>query len=220
MQIEPAFSACPACDLLFRRRPLPHGMAASCPRCGTTLGVGTDDPVSRPLALALASLILFFVVSLEPLLVLRLGDREVPATLFGAVLTLVDAKMYPLAFLVFWTSLLAPLTTLLGLILCLWPLRQGGTSRLGPGFFRIALALLPWALVGIYFLSVLLALFKLKDLAEIHLGAAMVAFAALVVTMTALRGSLHPEPLWERLELLNDLEHPDGLDNLEHPKRP
>ena len=60
--------ACPECDLLQHLPELHPGAKARCSRCGCVVATRTADPIDRPLALTLASLITLIIANTAPLM--------------------------------------------------------------------------------------------------------------------------------------------------------
>ncbi len=191
--------ACHDCDALYRLRSLNPGASAHCDRCGAVLYRHRANSLERTLAFALTALVCFTVANVNPVLGLNAGGRIQETTLFSGVTALYQEGMWMLAALVFATSMLFPLLTLLTMIYVLLPLKLG---RQGPGatrMFRLLLTALPWSMVGVYMLGVLVAVVKLVDLATVIPGLALYAIAALIVTMVAMESSLDRDTVWRRM---------------------
>ena len=191
--------ACPECDLLYRKRPLPHGSIARCERCDAVLYRAETLSLDRPLALALTALLLLILANAFPILVVEFSGRQEAGTFLSAVDQLRQAGLWPLAALVFATSILAPflqiagLLTVLGLVL----LRRvrPWTARL----YRYTRLLTPWSMLEVYLLALLVALVKLRDIVDLAPGIAFFAFALLILVLPATHAALQRTDIWERL---------------------
>jgi paraquat-inducible protein A len=62
---------------------LPAGGKASCSRCGCTLATRPADPIERPLALAIAALLVLVVANTAPLMGLSAVGRHASTTIIG-----------------------------------------------------------------------------------------------------------------------------------------
>src|SRR5919108_812541 len=72
---DPAFIACPHCDLLQRLPVLAPGASARCPRCDKQLWRCREDSVNRTLALAVAAALLYVIANSVPMLGLTIVGR-------------------------------------------------------------------------------------------------------------------------------------------------
>lgn len=206
MQIVPDVKVCEGCDAVFRAPRLRPREIAHCPRCGTELARHAGQQRDRLLPLTLASLILFAIANLFPIVEIELQGRSSQTTLAGAVVVLAGEGMSPVALLVLATTLLFPLAQLC--ILCylqvapmVW---QGGRSgpvlsQRPPAFavlVRALQSLRPWGMVEVFLLGVLVAIVKLFGMATVVLGPALWAFVGLTVLLTTLL-SFDPRSFWE-----------------------
>ena len=199
--IHPDLLACHDCDALYRARELPAGQVARCQRCGCILYRHSSLDPDRLLALSLTGLILFIIANAFPLLFLELGGNSQQSTLFSSVLALFREDLWAVAVLVFCTSILFPLLTLLGMIYLFLPLKfQRRPLWQSARVFRFYLALMPWGMTGVYLLGVLVAIIKLRDLATVTLGVALYAFAALLVVSLVAHANLEPRALWQYMD--------------------
>ncbi|MBF0192401.1 MAG: paraquat-inducible protein A [Magnetococcales bacterium] len=197
--IQESWTLCHDCHGAFRLPELPPGGVARCPRCGAELARRGNASPDAPLALALTGLILYIMANAQPLLILRLGGRQLGNTLLDGVVAMTREGMWDLALLVFLTSMLFPVLMLLGLIHILLPLKFGHKPRQGVRVFRMVLAVTPWSMVGIYTLGLFVAYVKLTSMASVLPGMALFAFFGLLLISSAARATLNPARIWEQL---------------------
>lgn len=191
--------ACHDCDLL-QRLPQASGHArVRCVRCGCVLHHAGRDPVTAPLALGLAALILFLLSNLFPLLDFALQGQHDQTYLLAGIVQLFVQGQGLLAMVVAFTTLAMPAAHI-GLLIYLYlPLALG---RRPAGFavaLRAAQTVLPWSMLEIFLLGVLVAGVKLADQASIAPGPAAWSLGALVLVLAAAGAQVHPQALWERL---------------------
>ncbi|MFT4267771.1 MAG: paraquat-inducible protein A [Xenophilus sp.] len=187
---------CEGCDAVCRQPVLGRRELARCPRCGAELARDHGMQQQRILPLAVASLILFAIANLFPIVEIELRGLHSQTTLVGAVVALSGEGMSLVAMLVLATTLLFPLAQLL--ILC-WVLVPRAYGRRARGFvWLVALlqSLRPWGMVEVFLLGVLVAAIKLSGLATVIAGAALWAFVALTVLLTVVV-SFDPRRLWD-----------------------
>ena len=192
----PGVTVCEGCDAVYRHAALRPREVASCPRCGTELAVNAGAQRQRMLPLTVASLILFAIANLFPIVEIELQGRRAQTTLFGAVRALSGEGMSPVALLVLATTLLFPLAQLLILFYLSVPVIRGARP---PGFallVRMLQSLRPWGMVEVFLLGVLVAIVKLSGMATVVAGPALWAFIGLTVLLTSVV-SFNPRAFWE-----------------------
>ena len=193
--------ACRHCDWLNGGVPLRPRQVARCRRCRATLYRATRDGIERTLALASTALVLLVVSNVFPFLSLAVRGDMVQATLGTGVRVLWNQDMQLLAGLVFLTAIAAP-TLQIGLLLyVLLPLRLGRTPWKLPACLRVLRHVEPWSMMEIFMLGTLVSLVKLRDLAEVVPGPALVAFTLLIFVLAGAAASLDHRVVWSRVEI-------------------
>ena len=192
--------ACHECDLLHRVQPLPEGGVARCTRCGAVLYRQKRDSLNRTLSLTIAALILFVVANTYPFLALKSGGLVKQTTLITGTKELYAQGMEALALLVLFTSILAPLVHVVGMLYVLLPLKFNRLPRNLPGVFRLVQSLQPWGMLEVFMLGILVSVVKLAKMAKIVPGIALFAFLALIFVMAASSACLDPQLVWKRWE--------------------
>jgi paraquat-inducible protein A len=186
---------CEGCDAVYRKAELHAREVARCSRCGTELARHTGEQHRRILPLTVASMVLFIIANLFPIVEIELQGRRSQTTLFGAVLALQAEGMSLVALLVLATTLLFPflqLCILLYLLVPLKHLRRPGFSLL----VRAMQSLRPWGMIEVFLLGVMVAIVKLTSLATVLPGPALWAFVGLTVLLTSVL-SFDPRAFWE-----------------------
>jgi paraquat-inducible protein A len=196
MKEVPDAIVCEGCDAVYRRTPLRPREVSHCARCGTELDRHAGDQGARVLPLTVASLILFAIANLFPIVEIELRGLGSETTLAGAVVVLSTEGMSLVALLVLATTILFPLLQLCILFYLLVPMAR---ERRPAGFgvlVRILLSLRPWGMIEVFLLGVLVAIVKLSSLAQVVAGPALWAFMGLTVLLTAVL-SFNPRTFWE-----------------------
>ena len=190
---SPKLIACHDCDLLQREAPLPAAGAAICWRCGAVLYRSNPGSVERTLALTVAAAILLAISNVFPIVAIESQGQRNVSTLFGAVLSLWNDGLMPVAALVFMTTILIPAVELGMMIVLL------ASSRPPPRLLRLLLAIRPWAMVEIFMLGLLVSIQKLAHLATIIPGVALWSFGALMLVFAALTATFNVHELWHNM---------------------
>jgi paraquat-inducible protein A len=192
--------ACHACDLLHRIKPLPDGGVAQCMRCGAVLYRQKKDSLDRTLSLTIAGLILFVVANTYPFLALKSGGLVQHTTLITGTKELYAQGMEIVALLVLFTSILAPLVHIIGMLYVLLPLKFNWLPRNLPRVFRLVQSLQPWGMLEVFMLGILVSVVKLAKMAKIVPGIALYSFLVLIFVMAASSASLDPHVIWKKWE--------------------
>lgn len=182
----PALIACGQCATLHERTDLHGGELALCSLCNAELYRQSRTGTSGWIALVLAGLVLFGIANLYPIAQISVQGLHVAASL-------------PEALLLTWTQgheVVAVLTGLFGfwmpltqLVVTLWALMAIRSARL-PLDFAMGMRLLhfshKWGMMPVLMLGIIVAMVKFSGIAQLTLGPATWAFAALAFLFTAL----------------------------------
>lgn len=196
-----ALIACPDCDLLHRRQPLPTGGRAECSRCGAVLYTNPWNSIESTLVMTITALILFAIANLGHFMSFQLHGRSQSARIITGVFELHAEGMWGLAGMVLFVSILAPALTLLLLLYISLPLYLDRTPPFLALVYRVYEELRPWSMVGVYVLGALVAITKLADMASTPVGTGFWALIALMFLVGPAQARLDPDILWERLEV-------------------
>jgi len=192
--------ACHDCDMLSLIEDVPNGFDARCSRCGALLHSRKDNSIPNTLALVVAGLVLFVPANVYPIMTLKVLGSAQSSTLFHAVLALYDEGLHMVAGLVLMSSIVVPLVELLLLLYILLPLSMGRTPPGSIPAFRTIRKIGEWGMLEVYMLGILVAVIKLKDLADLEMGVGIYSFVALLFVTVLTSISLDDREVWERLE--------------------
>jgi paraquat-inducible protein A len=120
-------------------------------------------------------------------------------TIFSGIERLVDAHLWPLALLIFCTSIAIPLLKLVGLTWFLISVKRGSGRRLvaKTKLYRTIDAIGRWSNVDVFTIAVFVPLMQFGQLASVRAAPGAMAFIAVVVlTMIASR-AFDPRRLWD-----------------------
>jgi len=146
--------------------------------------------------LTVASLVLFVVANIFPIVEIQLGGVHSETTLLGAVYTLAGEGRAMVAVIVMATTILFPLVQMTVLVYLLVPTTQPGPPMGFDWLVRSIQSMRPWGMIEVFLLGVLIAIVKLSSMATILPGAALWAFIALALLLTAVL-SFDPRILWD-----------------------
>lgn len=184
-----SFTACHDCDLLIARTRLKKGQSLNCPRCHAKLFHARLNPIERGLALAITSLILFLPANLLPILSLSIFGQQQSETIIQSVLSLYDGGLAIVAAVVLIFAVLIPglqILLLTYITACLQFSINGHYLRQSLNLYH---TLHGWGMLEIYMIGTLIAVIKLKDIANLEPGLGLYCLAGLIFT-TCLTNSL------------------------------
>ena len=192
---------CGDCGLRQRRPELAPGQSAYCAACGAKLIQDKPRGVEWALALTLTALVLLAVANFTDFMTFEFRGRSQGNRIITGVLELSRLGYAPLAALILFTSVVAPLLHLSGMFCVLASVQFGRSpSWLGPLFRRLEF-LRPWAMLEVYLLGIFVAVVKLGQLASIELATAFWAYIALIVVATAAADVLDRRSVWDNVRL-------------------
>jgi paraquat-inducible protein A len=196
-----ALVACPSCDALHRMADVPAGGRARCHRCGTLLVAPREGALTQIVMLATTALVLMVAAVFFPFLELEAGGMRRRSSVFDAVSAFSDGLMLPLSVAVAALIVLLPLARFAAILYALAPMAIGwAPARHAAAAFRLAEALKPWAMAEIFIVGVAVALVKVAGLAQVSLGPAFWAFAALVLVTVLKDNFMCRLTIWKTLE--------------------
>ncbi|MBF0379620.1 MAG: paraquat-inducible protein A [Magnetococcales bacterium] len=205
--------ACHECDYLYKLPPLEERTLARCHRCGSVLAEGDGDSIDNTLAFTMAALICFVIANAYPILGLRAAGQEQFYTLFYGAVVLSKFDLGAVGFVVFLTTILFPLLSMIGLLYVLIPIKTGRRPRYFIPIFKFTLALLPWGMIGVYMLGVLVSIVKLGDLATVVPGWGLYALVSLLLVSVAAVTTLNPRIIWQTADRLQQVKSDGGVDS-------
>lgn len=200
--------ACDDCGQLVRLPDLAVGIDSRCPRCDAVLRRHRRSPLSTPLALALASLLLCIVTVTTPFLSIRLLGQMRGSKVESGAWAFVEDGLWLLAIVLVATVVLVPLLRLsLRLAVLAGLLTQSPPPWLGR-LLRWHEHLGAWSMLEVFLFGALVSYTRLADLAEVQLGPAVYGLGAVVLAMVAADAAFEPQAAWDALEDRGVMAHP------------
>ena len=185
---------CHACGFVNMAQP-----GASCLRCGAPLHQRKRESLSRAWALLLASLALYVPANIYPFMVITKLTRTTPYTIIGGIIELAQHGLWPLALLVFFASITIPLFKILALAYMLVTVHIGSTAHLQvrTSTYRVIDFIGRWSMIDVFMVSILVALMRFDQLANVHADTGAVCFGAVVVLTIFAVQAFDPRLMWD-----------------------
>jgi len=170
-----------------------------CPRCADHLHSRKPNSIARTWALLIAATLLLLPANILPIMtVTRFGQGD-PSTILSGVVHLIAAGMWPLGLIVFFASIMVPVSKLVTLVFLLWSVHV--QSKWNPvdriRLYRMTERIGSWSMVDIFIIGILTSLVSLDALATIEPGIAASYFAASVVLTMFAAQSFDPRLIWD-----------------------
>lgn len=202
MQEIPDLVACEICDAIHIRPSLGPGEIARCRQCDAELERDMRAHRRRILPLTIATLIMFIVANVFPIMEIELHGRSNEMTLIGSVLSMYAAGMPLIAFLVFATTVAFPLVKLFALFYLLVCINLSANPLGFNLLVRMIQTLRPWIMVEILLLGAIVSFVKMTSMATVVPGPALWALGGLALLIASVL-SFDPQCMWH-MPLLDD----------------
>ena len=192
--------ACNQCDSLLPKPILSEGQNALCGCCGAMLFSKKKDAINRTIAVAIAGLVLFFPATLLPIIGISAAGLYNDASLLDCITILINSKNYIIAFAVFMFTIAIPsvrLITALYISSCI------KFNRVKPSllvFFRSYHLLDTWTMVHVFFMGVIVSMYKLSSLADMTIDGGLLSLVLLLVCSTLVSVTMDEHRIWDELE--------------------
>jgi paraquat-inducible protein A len=201
MSSDTPHGACHECGQRYYHQPIALGETARCARCGTVLYRNRRVAFDRSLAFTLAAVVMFIVANSFPFIGFGFPGEIRHTTLIAGSLQLYQDGDVALAFIVFFTSVVAPGIQLLLLLYLLIPLNLGYKPRDIPDALKFMLHMGYWSMMDVFMLGILVSAVKLADMATMVVGPALLAFFLLIFLLTAARVAFDSQRVWSMVNL-------------------
>lgn len=189
---------CHSCGLL--QRPPAHDCV--CLRCGAAVHARKIDSLQRSWAFLLAAYILYIPANLLPIMETRSLFGHQSDTILSGVVYLWLHGSWPIALLIFFASILVPLTKMFALTFLLVLAQRRSRWRLleRTRLYRVVETVGRWSMVDVYVVAIMVALVQLDALASIVPRAGTVAFGAVVVLTIFAAEAFDPRLTWDPVD--------------------
>lgn len=189
-------TACPYCDLLFKRHNMELHEVSICPRCHSKV----EQEYNRcPFFLKwtlFAALLFYIPANFFPLVSVEIAGNLKSTSVFDGIILLVHQDNPLTAAIVLFCSLLVP-----GMVIALFSvvlfLRQYQIAiKLQYHLVRLLVTLRDWLMLDIYLISFLVTMFKIKDMGQLEMQIGIFAFVGLTLAINKLFISYDRAALW------------------------
>lgn len=197
---EPMLRECRDCGHFQTVPAMLPGHIAHCTRCNAVLRRTRQDPLGRGLALYGTALVLLFICCTQTILTVGTFGMDRSATMLSGPLGFGHDGIWPLAAVVAFMTILAPLLRLMFTIYVLVGLRVPQAPVHLRLLFDWAERLRPWAMIEVFLLGVFVALTELPGQLHTNIGVTLYALIALMLVLVVADSVLDRHAVWEEME--------------------
>ena len=193
--------ACLECDALIKLDKLNEGEVASCPRCHHHIVDCKHNSINRTIAISASGILLFIPAVYYPLMTMKLLSEHSSASLVSGVVALWNTGLYFVASLIFLFCIVAPFIKLVtSFSVCLgYKLKKHNTKwykKLLLFYHHVD----SWEMLEVFLLGILIAIIKLKDMADLSFNLGLLCFSALMLCVISLKITLDKQLIWDAVE--------------------
>jgi paraquat-inducible protein A len=190
---------CTDCGLIQRIPPVSEGSQVTCPRCGGFLGHVRGSSVYLSLFCAVLGLLLLGLGLVHPAASLNLDVGRLSETdLLQGVTLLQNKGTWELALAVALTLFVFPTLKLLSVALMSVYALRGHAPRWAKTFFATMRHRGGWAMVDVYMLGAMIALFRMKAWGYVWFGPALLALGGAACCTLAIDALMDVRAFWRR----------------------
>jgi len=179
----------------------PAGTPA-CPRCGTALHSREPASLQRVWAWLAVGLICYIPANLQPMMITTFLGKASASTILGGVVELVHHGAYGIAFVVFFASVLIPVSKFLTIAFLALSiqLRLPVPVHTRIHLFEAVEFIGRWSMVDVFVVAILTALIQMGFFAAIEPGPAAVFFALSVAFTMISAQAMDPRLIWDSID--------------------
>ncbi|MFD2165661.1 paraquat-inducible protein A [Thalassotalea euphylliae] len=192
--------ACHQCDALSPAPDVHEGQKLVCHRCGAKLYECKPNSIDRTLALSLAGLILAYPAMTLPVMGVSAVGIFNQASIVDSIGLLIDTNYQGIALCLFLFAFAIPLVRLISAAYICASIKFNRITPSMRTFFSSYHQLDSWTMLHVFLLGMVVSMYKLVDLAELHVGIGFTAFVFLLICSTAISVTLDHHLIWEELE--------------------
>ena len=166
---------CPICEAVN----IYKGKENECRRCGSSIYKHQTFQTEKSWAFLITAIIAYIPANLYPMLITKQFGATEGSTILGGVIMLWEHGSYPIAAIIFFASIVIPVTKFLILFYLLISVKYplGKDKKVNKHkLYYMAEVVGPWSMIDVFVVAILAALIHLANV-EIVAGTAATAFA-------------------------------------------
>jgi len=171
---------CHKCHTLHKKVPLRQDGKALCSNCNILLYQNSEHMLDKTLALVVTAFISLVVAFQFSIITININGLEQSLNLSSLFMVIVEHEQYLIGLMLLFLIVIFPFVIIVSMFFLLLYMKIGKAGYLVKRLLILLAHLRPWSMVDIFFISLLVAMVKLFDIAQIELG---ISFAAFILTL-------------------------------------
>jgi len=188
---------CRKCHTLHEKTPLSNKKKALCSKCNIVMYQRDDKIIDKTLALVLTAAISLIVAFQFTIVTINIQGLEQSLTLTTLFMVIAEHQQYVVGIMFLFLIVIFPLVIIFSMLLLLLLMKQKKGGYLSKRLLILLAHLKPWSMVDIFFISLLVAMVKLFDYANIELGISFIAFIFTLILDIIITKNISFYELWE-----------------------
>jgi len=171
---------CHKCHTLHEKVPLRQDGKALCSNCNILLYQNSEHMLDKTLALVVTAFISLVVAFQFSIITININGLEQSLNLSSLFMVIVEHEQYLIGLMLLFLIVIFPFVIIVSMFFLLLYMKIGKAGYLVKRLLILLAHIRPWSMVDIFFISLLVAMVKLFDIAQIELG---ISFAAFILTL-------------------------------------
>ena len=188
---------CQHCDMTSELPKVDFGHEAKCIRCHSVIYTRSACEPARMFAMCLTALILTLPAFTLPLISLHLLSITEDTTLLQGALMIIGIAPI-VSFVVLFCAVIAPTLLIMCIALSSACLSFNYKAPFLPKLFKVTHNLTHWSMLEVYMVSLMVAMFKLMNYADLYIGIGFYFFIALLFINMSIISHYSNSQYWER----------------------
>jgi len=193
---------CKKCHTLHKKIELHHGTKARCQLCDTILYREHRNLIDNTLALSLVSLISLVVAFSFSILTININGIYQSLDMVSIFVTIFEHKQYLVGIMLLFLIFIFPTFIFIAIVVLLTLMKRKKSAYLVKRLLILVAKLLPWSMVDIFFISILVAMVKLFDFAQLELGIGFGAFTIILLLNLFILKRISLADIWEKYDYI------------------
>ena len=193
---------CKKCHTLHQKIPLHQGTKALCSRCDTVIYLRDDNLLNKTLALVITAFIALMVAFQFNIITININGLEQSLTLGSLFVVILEHQQYIVGMMLLFLIVIFPLLIIGSMFLLLVLMKQHKADYLVRRLLILLAHLRPWSMIDIFFISLLVAMVKLFDVADIELGVSFIAFVFTLILDIIISKNISFYELWHHHDMI------------------
>lgn len=188
---------CKKCHTVHQKISLSKKKKAFCSHCNLLLYQEDENMLSKTLALVITTILSLFISFNFTIITINIQGLEQSLTLTSLFVVLAEHQEFVVGLIFLFIIVIFPIVILLSMFFLLLLMKLEKGAYLSKRLLILLAHLKPWNMIDIFFISLLVSMVKLFDVATIEMGVAFIAFIFTLILDIIISKNLSFYELWE-----------------------